>query len=51
MKHEYISIKVWRTTLQNLRVLSALLDKRMSVVLDRLVSEALEKAQEEAAEK
>lgn len=48
MKHEYISIKCWRTTLQKLRVLSALLGERMSVVLDRLVSEALEKAQEKA---
>lgn len=43
---EYISIKIWRTTLPKLRQLSAILDERMSPVLDRLVSEALQKAKE-----
>jgi hypothetical protein len=45
MNNEYVTIKCWRTTLQNLRVLAALSGERMSAVLDRLVSEALKKEQ------
>lgn len=45
MAREYQTVKIWKQTLTNLRLLSALIGKRMVVVLDELVSKALAKEQ------
>lgn len=40
---EYQTIRIWKTTLKALRMLSAMTGKRMVVLLDELVRVALEK--------
>ena len=42
---EYVSIRVWKRTQHNLRVVAALLDTSMLEVLDRLVKQELERVQ------
>ena len=41
----YETIKVWKTTLRNLRFLHALLGDSIVAILDRLVAQELERAQ------
>lgn len=49
MKNEYQNIKMWRTTLSNLRMIYALTGEKMVEILDRLVKTELKKIQAKRA--
>jgi hypothetical protein len=45
MENNYETIKIWKTTLKNLRLLHALLGESIVKILDRLVRDELKKVQ------
>lgn len=47
MEHNYETIKIWKTTLKNLRLLHALLGESIVAIVDRLVRLELERIQAE----
>lgn len=49
MKNEYQNVKMWRTTLSNLRMIYALTGEKMVEILDRLVKTELKKIQAKRA--
>ena len=49
MSSDYQNIKVWRTTLNKLRLIYALKGEKMVEIVDRLVTVELEKLQKSVA--
>jgi len=43
MKHEQITIKIWKDTYRNLRLLAALTGEKIVTLLNRLITEELAK--------
>jgi hypothetical protein len=49
--NSYQNMKVWRTTLGNLRQIYAITGEKMVVIVDRLVKQELERLRKEQSEK
>lgn len=49
MEHNYETIKIWKSTLRNLRLLHALLGESIVAIVDRLVCTELDNVQREQA--
>ena len=47
MNTEHTTMRVWKRTLKNLRMIYALTGESMVVILDRLVKQELERVQKE----